>query len=224
MKNYRFKVKRVSGGSYWFVSVVLLAITFVPLYFGSWVLLNTVFPSLEDPLYYSSLDSGSGFGMFLGIMHLLVFFGGSMAFIGWLLHAWVSIDLYDDRLEIDRKNQKRVIYFKDILDMANINKYGSIHADDRHRTPTVYIMLESETYEIRSQNYTFIGTSKQFNAFYHDFKNRLNIFVCGEPLDIKQEHYTLKQFFSSEYTEKRKEAQKQEEERRERIRNAYAKK
>jgi len=54
--------------------------------------------------------------------------------------------------------------------------------------------------------------AKQFNAFYHDFKNRLNIFVGGEPWNEE----VVKRL-------ERKERESKEEKRREGIRIAYAK-
>jgi len=235
---YAFKVKKIPGGSYYFVTIVLLSITFLPLFFGPLALLDMLSPSIEEPLYphfsiYLPIDSNGGLGGFLGgaatVAYLLITFIGSIAFINWLLHAWVSIDLRDDRFEITRKNNKRVIHFKDIRDMVNLSKYNAAYAQDRSRTPTIYITLENETYEIRSQHYYFFGTSKQFNAFYKDFKNRLNAFVGGEPLEEEEvRKFTtwgdeIKHLFSAEATEKRKERERKEEERRERIRDAYKK-
>ena len=227
-KRYAFKVKKVPGGSYYFVSLVLLSVTFVPIYFGSLALLGMLPPwEAQEAAYSGGFLAGAA-----AVAHLLIVFCGSMAFIEWLLHAWVRIDLHDDRFEITRKHKKRVIHFRDIRDMVKSSKYSFAYAQDRVRTPTIYITLEKEIYQIRQQHYFFFGTSKQFNAFYNDFKNRLNAFVGGEPLEEEEirkfttwadEWQALKRLFTAEATEERKERERKEQERRERIRNAYAK-
>jgi len=175
--------------------------------------------------------SGGFLASAAAVAHLLIVFCGSMAFIEWLLHAWVRIDLRDDRFEITRKRKKRVIHFREIRDMVKSSKYSFAHEQDRVRTPTIYIALEKEIYQIRQQHYFVFGTSKQFNAFYNDFKSRLNVFAGGEPLEEEEvrkfttwadEWQALKRLFTAEATEERKERERKEEERRERIRSAYA--
>ena len=106
-KRYTFKVKKVPGGSYYFVSLVLLSITFVPVYFGSLALLGMQPPWEAQEAAYS----GGFLASAAAVAHLLIVFCGSMAFIDWLLHAWVRIDLHDDRFEIYQIRQQHYFFF-----------------------------------------------------------------------------------------------------------------
>jgi hypothetical protein len=164
MKNYNFRVKRVSGGSFWVILTILSFILYLPV-------MAVMF---ANEAYMDEV-------VFIGLLGIAAV--GAYALVNRLLHTTANINLYDRYVEINKGSKQRVIQFEDIRELNNRNDFSRWNQVDAHKTPTIYFTLSNgETYELRSQHYFIFGSPKEFNAFFNDLNKRLGLFK-GNPID-----------------------------------------